>query len=191
MLAEAARSWPDHRSNGGPFGAGCSHDTSLVCVMEDTGPDDTLVAQRSEHGRYVMMETVMGNGSSDNVTSRATAPHVPIVPGVGSMRGQKWSEVGSGGKPTITEDEQNLPLLNVDGVPCLMMYQTADVKKSLTSVAKTCDRSSRVIFTRGGAIIQNTDNGHCTPFPRKGDIYTLSMLVDTNVIPTAPFHGRS
>ena len=99
--------------------------------------------------------------------------------------------VGRQGKPIIDEGEPNLPLLTLDGVPCPMTYQIADVRKSLTSVAKTCDRNNRVIFARGGGIIWNIDSGHCTPFPRKGDIYTLSMLVDTRASPTAPFHGRS
>ena len=168
------------------------HDSGEAYIMEDEDAHDTLaMANNRDQQRYTIMETVMDSGSSDNVTGRATAPHVPVVPGAGPQRGQKWSRAGSGGKSIINEGEQHLPLYTMDGAPCPMTYQVADVRKSFTSVAKVCDRNNRVVFTRHGGIIQNLDNGNCTPFPRKGDIYTLSMMLDTASGPPSVFQGRS
>ena len=123
------------------------------------------------------METVTDSGSSDNATRRATAPHVPVVRGAGSMRGQKLWQAGSGGNSIISEGEQNFPLATLNGLHCPMTYHVAGVRKSLTSVARICDRNNRVISMQGGAIIQNIDNGYCILFPWKGVVYTLFMLL--------------
>ena len=65
-------------------------------LVKDEDAQDTLaMAHNRDQQRYVVMDTVMDSGSSDNVTSSATAPHVPVVPGAGAQRGQKWSQDGS------------------------------------------------------------------------------------------------
>ena len=57
--------------------------------MEDEEVHETLaVADNKDQGIYVVMDTVMDSASSDKVTSRATAPHVLVVPSAGSRRGQ-------------------------------------------------------------------------------------------------------
>ena len=176
--------WNEARS------AGCAYEGEPAYIMQDEEEQETLaMAHNKDRENYVVVETVMDSGSSDNVTSRATAPHVPVVPSSGSMRGQNLSQAGSGGQGIKNEGEQRLPIYTMDGMPCPMTHQVADVRKSMTSVAKICDRNNRVTFTRAGGIIQNIDNGKCTPFPRRGNIYTLSMMVDTGNRPADPFHG--
>ena len=67
-----------------------------------------------------------------------------------------------------------------------MTYQVAEVRRPLTSIAKLCDRGNRVVFGRGGGIIQNLKTGKTTHFRREGSIYVLDMWIDTQ----GPFGRR-
>ena len=135
-------------------------------------------------GRYVRFCTVMDSGSSENVVNPSTFPGVPIVPSAGSRRGQVFSAAGK--KAIPNEGQQHLALITESGAAAPLTYQVADVRKPLTSIARLCDRGNRVIFGRGGGVVQNLKNGTCTPFRREKAIYILDMWLDT----AAPFRRQ-
>ena len=69
-----------------------------------------------------------------------------------------------------------------------MTVQVAEVKRPLTSVGRICDRGNRVIFGRGGGVVQNLRTGNITKFRRDGGIYVLDMWVDR--MNKHPFGGQ-
>ena len=82
------------------------------------------------------------------------------------------------GKSIPNEGQQELPLVTNDGLAAPMTYQVADVRKTLCSISKVCDRGNRVIFGRRGGVVQNMSSGVITPFRREGGIYILDMWLD-------------
>ena len=172
--------------------------TCLVCIMrqlddqekeewgtlnlfegmeDDIGDGDMLAhAEQSGHGRYVKFSSVMDSGSTDHVVNRSVIPEVPVKPSPGSRRGQVYSAAGGKGIPN--EGEQVLPLLTNEGSAATLVYQVADVRRPLCSVARLCDRGNRVVFGAGGGIVQNRITGRCTPFHRDGSIYVLDLWYD-------------
>ena len=164
-------------------------------IMEDNcgiEPAESL-NQLHEKERYVLMKSVVDSGASVHCANREVAPHLQVVPSAGSKRGQTWSQAGQDGKAIENEGEKSIPLYTLSGAFTPTTYQVADVRKPLTSVSKICDRGNRGIFCKGGGIIQNLANGHCTPFPREGNIYTLSMWIDTQhgAVEASGFPGQS
>ena len=124
---------------------------------------------------WVKMRSVVDSGAADHVTNRETAPGVKVCPSPGSRRGQKY--VAASGERIPNEGEQNLCVVTEAGAPAQMKYQITDVTRTLTSVAKLCDRGNRVTFGRGGGVIQNLKTGQMTSFKRSGGIYTLDVWV--------------
>ena len=158
-------------------------------LFEDTGygeEDEELLApmQGSNKERYVHVPAVVDSGASDHCINRAVAPEVPIRSSPGSRRGQVYS--AAGGKGIHNEGEQELPLVTDDGLAAPLVFQVAEVRKPLCSVARLCDRGNRVIFGRGGGVVQNLHNGTCTRFKRQGSIYMLDFWLDSE----APFQRR-
>ena len=65
-----------------------------------------------------------------------------------------------------------------------MLFQVAEVGKPLISVSAICERGNRVIFGKGGGVVQNLQSGREIPFYRKNGIYMLDMwLLDEPVSP--------
>ena len=58
-----------------------------------------------------------------------------------------------------------------------MLFQVADVSRPLISVSAICEMGNRVIFGRGGGVVQSLLTGAETPFYRKNGIYHLNMWV--------------
>ena len=44
-------------------------------------------------------------------------------------------------------------------------------------MGEMCDRGNRVLFGRGGGVIQNLKTGEITPFRREGGIYALDFYL--------------
>ena len=91
----------------------------------------------------------------------------------------------------LNEGEQHLALYTDDWESANLTYQVTDVRRTLTSVAKLCDRGNRVVFGKSGGVVQNLRNGKCTPFQRQGGIYVLEMWLDLQPPEQqAPFQRR-
>ena len=164
----------------GSGGVADAHGEAML--FEDVGydsPDNEMLAPvgSSDGERYVKFTTVMDSGASDHVVNRHVLPEVKVRPSPGSRRGQVYSAAGGKGIPN--EGEQELPLLTNEGSPATIVYQVADVRRPLCSIAKMCDRGNRVVFGRAGGVVQNLVNGRCTPFRRDGSIYVLDLWFDT------------
>ena len=90
----------------------------------------------------------------------------------------------------MNQGEQTLALYTDEWDPASLVYQVTDVRRTLTSVAKLCDRGNRVVFGKGGGVVQNLRNGKCTAFKREGGIYILEMWLDIQPDQDAPFQRR-
>ena len=161
----------------------------LLTFFEDTDEyegERAMLAQAEQdgQGRYIKFSSVMDSGASDHVVSRNVIPEVPVRPSAGPRRGQIYSAAGGKGIPN--EGEQELPLVTNDGCPATLVYQVAEVRRPFCSIARLCDRGNRVVFGRGGGVVQNRRTGRCTPFQRDGSIYVLDLWFDTQT----PFRRR-
>ena len=81
------------------------------------------------------------------------------------------------GKKIPNEGEQELLLVTPEGHNTKMNYQITDVKRTLTSVGRVCDRGNKVIFGRGGGVIHNLRTNQLTLFKRSGGLYTMDIWV--------------
>ena len=96
---------------------------------------------------WVKVSGCVDSGAADNVTNRDTVPHVPIRPSAGSKRGQTL--ISATGSKVAHEGAQQLQGYTAQGDEADMIMQITDVKKTLFSVPKICERGNRVIFGRG------------------------------------------
>ena len=158
-----------------------------VQVLMDDGDehDEILAPMQTQMNKFTKITSVMDSGACDNVMNSRVAPDVPIQSSEGSRRGQNYSPAG--GRPIPNEGEQLLSLRTAEGLAAPMKFQIAEVRRPLCSIAKLCDRNNRVIFGRGGGIVQNLNSGNCTPFRREGNVYTMDLWLDHD----RPFLGQS
>ena len=161
---------------------------ATVMLFEETeeGEGGINALQGNRRADSVRISTVMDSGSSDHCISRSAVPEIPIQPSEGSRRGQVYSAAGGKGIPN--EGEQQLPLLTEDGASAPLVFQVAEVRKPLCSVARLCDRGNRITFGRGGGVVQNLNNGKCTRFKRQGSIYALDLWLNPDA--PLPRQGR-
>jgi hypothetical protein len=135
--------------------------------------------EQQQYGEgWVKVSGCMDSGAADHVTNRDTVPHVPIRPSPGSKRGQKF--ISATGSKAANEGEQQLQGYTAQGDEADMIMQITDVKKTLFSVPKICERGNRVIFGRGGGVIHNLATNKLTPFPKVGGIYCMDLWVPKN-----------
>ena len=115
----------------------------------------------------------------------AAAPEVPVVPSEGSKAGLTYG--CAGGSDIKNEGEQALPLTTNNGCNADLTFQVADVSKTLASVSRICDKGNRVVFIKGGGVIQNLRTGIITPVRRRGGIYVLDLWLDRQQGRNGPF----
>ena len=129
----------------------------------------------------------MDSGASNPVAPPDMIPGVKIMPSPGSIRGQVYN-TASKEKKLPNLGQQQLHACTHEGLDTEVLFQIADVSKPLVSVSAICELGNRVIFGRGGGVVQNLASGHETPFQRKNGIYVLEMwLLDDS---SAPFHRQ-
>ena len=73
--------------------------------------------------------------------------------------------------------EQLLRAQTESGEDTTVLFQVADVSRPLISVSAICEMGNRVVFGRGGGVIQNLATGIETPFERRNGIYHLNLWV--------------
>ena len=144
------------------------------------GGDNLLAPLYPDATQYVPFRSVMDSGASDHVHNGSDAPEVAVEPSPGSQAGLTYG--CAGGQDIANEGQQVLPLVTNDGHDADLTYQVADVAKNLTSVSKICDKGNRIIFGRGGGLIQNLKSGIVTPFRRQGGIYVIDLWLDRKKI---------
>jgi hypothetical protein len=128
----------------------------------------------------------MDSGCGVSVAPPGMCPAYPIEESEGSRRGQEFMSASEDTLPNLGEQKLNVILGN--GKETAIMYQIADVSRALNAVTEICDAGhpdygNRVIFGRGGGVIENIETGKQTPFTREGNIYCLDYWVK-------PFTGQ-
>ena len=163
----------------------CDTPPGLLCSLwhaqaEDLRKPLCLVNDyRSEYNDWTRIRAVPDSGAIDSVAPNDMANGYQVVTGPGSRRGQKY--VSASVDEIANEGEQRLPLVSNNGVVTEKRWQLAAATRPLQSVGETCDAGNRVVFGRGGGILQSLHTGEVTPFIREKGVYLMDMW-----IPPAP-----
>ena len=83
--------------------------------------------------------------------------------------------MSASGDEIANEGEQRLPMVSNSGVVTEQEGSLAAMTRPLQSVGETCDAGNRVVFGRGGGIIQNLHTGEVTPLIRENGAYLMAM----------------
>ena len=122
---------------------------------------------------WIKVRSVVDSGASAPVAPPSMAPNVPVEPSPGSRRGQKYA---SASKHKIKNlGQQKLKACTENGSFTEVLFQIADVSRPLVSVSGICEMGNRVVFGKGGGVVQNLRTGRQTPFYRQNGIYVLDM----------------
>ena len=103
------------------------------------------------------IKSVVDSGAVDSVAPASMAPGVAIQESPGSRRGQNY--LSASGERLPNQGQQVLSIHTDAGDRMSATFQIADVSRPLTSVGKICDTNKRVIFGRGGGVIQCLTTG--------------------------------
>ena len=118
---------------------------------------------------------MVDSGASVPVVPPSMLPNVKVIPSEGSRRGQKFTSASKHKLKNLGEQRAKAYTEQCEAAEVL--FQIADVSKPLVSVSAICERGNRVIFGRGGGVIQNLETGQEIPFERKGGIYAIGLWV--------------
>ena len=136
---------------------------------------------RQKEAEWIRVQSVMDSGCGCSVAPPGMCPAYPIHESEGSRRGQEFMSASEHELPNL--GEQVLNVVMGDGKETSIKYAIADVSRALNAVTEICDHGNRVIFGRGGGVIENLQTGKQTPFKREGNIYCLDYWVK-------PFTGQ-
>ena len=136
---------------------------------------------RQKEADWIRVQSVMDSGCGCSVAPPGMCPAYPIHESAGSLRGQEFMSASEDTLPNL--GEQVLNVVMGDGKETSIKYAIADVSRALNAVTEICDHGNRVIFGRGGGVIENLQTGKQTPFKREGNIYCLDYWVK-------PFPGQ-
>jgi hypothetical protein len=142
--------------------------------IEEASDNINAFPEESSGSEWQKVTGVMDSGAADHVGNRRMSPNIPIVPSVGSKKGQCFISATGGRAPN--EGEQRIEAMTEEGWNTDMNIQMTDgVQRPLFAVSKVCDRGNRVIFGRGGGVIHNLASNNLTSFRRVGGIYSLDL----------------
>ena len=127
-----------------------------------------------EHG-WVKIRAIPDSGAIESVAPHDMALAYTVYPSAGSKRGQH--NVTASGDEIPNEGEQFLPSVSENGVVTKQRWQMAAVTRPLQSVGELCDSGNRVIFGRGGGIIENIYTRETSPFIRENGTYIMEMWI--------------
>ena len=143
---------------------------------DEDGPSHLLGTWRQEaDGGWVRIEGVMDSGATVPVAPPTMCPNSKIRESEGSRRGMCYTSASKHKLPNL--GEQHLAAQTEAGEDTSVLFQIADVSRPLISVSAICEMGNRVIFGRGGGVVQNLATGAETPFYRKNGIYHLNLWV--------------
>ena len=134
-----------------------------------------LTDYQSVHGEWIRVSSVMDSGACKPVCPPDMLPEHPVRPNAAS-RAKK--ELGSAsGHGIKIHGEQGVKAVTDNGIETEVLFQVCDVTWPLVSISAVCDKGNRVIFGRGGGVIQNLATGAEVPFERRGGVYALGLWV--------------
>ena len=131
-------------------------------------------AWRTEHpDDWVKIDSVVDSGAAAPVAPPSMAPGFATRPSEGSRQGRSFTTAAGTGLKNLGEQELNV--VTDSGMDTTVLFPLADVPRPLMSVSAICDHGNRVIFGRGGGIIQHIASGMEVPFERRGGVYVLGL----------------
>ena len=158
------------------------YDKVLDIFLDTEPPQDVLLAMgewRSEHdGDWVSVDSVVDSGAVKPVAPPSMAPGLPKRTSAGSRAGHSFSTAT--GAEIKNLGEQELQVVTDGGMDSTVLFRLAEVSRPLMSVSAICDHGNRVIFGRGGGVIQNLATGLEVPFERRGGIYAMVLWIRGN-----------
>ena len=116
--------------------------------------------------------SVVDSGAAESVAPEKDLPHIATVPSPGSRAGVTYT--AANGESIENEGQKEVTMITNEGQNVNVLYQVADVSRTLTSVSRVCDAGNRVIFESWGGYIQNLQTGSTTTFERKSNVYELT-----------------
>ena len=159
-------------------------------VLENE-PDDTPAFSAShspQHAGWSRIPCVLDSGAVQSVAPPEMAPGVPVLPSAGSKRGQHY--LAANGQRMANIGEQHIRVVTEEGGQADVTFQVTGVTRPLLSVGELCDRGNRVVFGRGGGVIQNTSTGAITHFARSGGIYAIDFFIPKSTPNYQGFPGQ-
>ena len=124
------------------------------------------------------------SGAVDTVGPKTVAPHIKIEPNEASRKGMTYraannTKIGIYGQKRIKG-------ITADGTTLGIDVNIAEVKKTLGSVRRICERGNRVVFDDEGSYIEHKETGKITPIVKRSGAYVLEMWTEK---PTQVFSG--
>ena len=130
---------------------------------------------QSVHGDWIRISSVMDSGACKPVCPPDMLPGHPVRENAAS-RAKK--ELGSAsGHGIKMHGEQQFKAYTDNGLETEVLFQVCDVTCPLVSISAICDKGNRVIFGRGGGVVQNLSTGAEVPFERRGGVYAMGLWV--------------
>ena len=126
--------------------------------------------------KWRLKKSVIDSGAAESVAPRAFCPHVPVVPSLGSQRGQVYH--CANGSKLANEGQRTIRGYTNEGCASAMNFQVAGVTRALSSVSQICDRGNKVVFDADGGFVYNSATGSKTHFSRENNIYVLNFWVE-------------
>jgi hypothetical protein len=164
-------------------GPSTSNERAYVLTAKEKPVEANMVQGpwRRAQDEWIRVQSVMDSGCGCSVAPPGMCPSYPINESEASLRGQEFTSASEHDLPNL--GEQVLQVVMEDGKETTLSYAIADVSRALNAVTEVCDQGNRVIFGRGGGVIENLQTGKQTPFKREGNIYALEYWVK-------PFTGQ-
>ena len=121
---------------------------SCLCLSAQELLELNTVHKELKHVEAEDLWITIDSGASENVIAESMAPQCKVKPSQGSREGVRY--VAANGETMANKWEKDIKVVTDEGHKCLLKMQVADGKKPLRSVARICDASHRVVFTRKG-----------------------------------------
>ena len=117
------------------------------------------------------------SGSNVDITPEDENPEFNIRELTGPRRGKRLA--AANGSEIHVKGEKCINMVTKEGNHLAWPFIAGSVKKTLKSVATTCDAGNNVLFTQWAAYVINLDSGNILEVDREGNDYTMEAWVRT------------
>ena len=124
----------------------------------------------------------MDSGSNVDITPQDENPEFEIRELTGPRRGKRLA--AANGTEIGVKGEKCIQMVTKEGRKLAWPFIAGSVKKTLKSVATTCDAGNNVLFTKHAAYIVNLESGDMLEVDRFGNDYTMEAWIRCKGQPT-------
>ena len=126
------------------------------------------------HAKGERLSITIDSGAAESIMPQGKCADYPLSAGM-------WtgSEYGTADGGVIRNLGERLLVMDVqNGATRGMQFQVGDkATKALGAVSRIADKGNRVVFEASHGYIQSKQNGACTYFDRKDDVYVMETIV--------------